>query len=191
MTHISVSYQASPSDPLNCWDERIQDPSVGFWFQESTHRLFFCWMMEFLPLQTSPPPSITADAVVQILTSRWMFSLSLDPLRFVTFHTTRNETITVHTWMDLYEPLWVWRKTISCCFFFWCFNLAAFLLRRSRIGSDERQFVGEKQVVGLIVRDAGWKESVSLRVECLLHWWSSSPDKEQQQAYCHLPPRPS
>ncbi|MEQ2187705.1 hypothetical protein GOODEAATRI_007302, partial [Goodea atripinnis] len=50
----------------------------------------------------------------------------------------------------------------------------------SRIGSDERQFVWGQQVVGLIAHNAGWKKSVSLRVECLLHWWSSSPDKEQQ-----------
>lgn len=47
-------------------------------------------------------------------------------------------------------------------------------------GNDERQFVGEQQVVGLIARGAGWRESVSLSVECLLHRRSWSPDKEQQ-----------
>lgn len=47
-------------------------------------------------------------------------------------------------------------------------------------GNDGRQFVGEQQVVGLIARGAGWRESVSLSVECLLHRRSWSPDKEQQ-----------
>lgn len=50
----------------------------------------------------------------------------------------------------------------------------------SPTASDERQFAGRQQVVGLIARDAGWRESISQRVECLLHRWSSSPDKEQQ-----------
>lgn len=63
---------------------------------------------------------------------------------------------------------------------FWCFNSAAFFLHRRRIGNDEKQFVGKQQVAGLIAHGAGWKESVLLSVECLLHWQRSSPDKEQQ-----------
>lgn len=124
-------------------------------------------------------------------------SLSLDHLKYGTYHTTCNKTISkTHTHISytlyfsllrisLYEPLescafWRNKSKLSVLSSVEVLTRLPFLLQESRIGNEERQFVGEQQVFGLIAHGAGWRESVLLSVECLLHWQSSSPDKEQQ-----------
>lgn len=158
-----------------------------------------------LSLSTDPPtpylpPSITLDVLVHILPVRWMNPLSLDPLRSGASHATCNNpigSVRTHrcTPCASHAPVGIYTshrhhalRLSQLEHASWCCDLAASRLQCSRIGNGDRQFVGEQHVVGLIAHGAGWRESVSLSVECLLQWQSSSPDKEQQQAYCHLPP---
>lgn len=171
---------------------------IAVWFHSNQFSVLSCELDSNHHPHPTPylPSSITVDGLVQILPLRWMNSLSLDPMRCGTSHTTCNKTIDevrahkcTHFISHPLELIYTsrrnpvhsgWKKARCLQVASWCFDTAAFLLQWSRIGNEERQFVGEQQVVGLIAHGAGWRESVLLSVECLLHWQSSSPDKEQQ-----------